>query len=52
MEFARDSAGQGLIEGARSVEVCQAYLIMAVYTMPKKRWAEDRSWLLTGVAIR
>ncbi|KAF9480102.1 hypothetical protein BDN70DRAFT_905913 [Pholiota conissans] len=52
MEFARDLAGQGLVEGHRSVDVCQAYLIMAVYPMPKKRWVEDRSWLLMGVAIR
>ncbi|KAF8902075.1 hypothetical protein CPB84DRAFT_1746799 [Gymnopilus junonius] len=52
MEFARDCAGKGLVEGVRSVEVCQAYLIMAMYPEPKKKWAEDRSWLLIGVAIR
>lgn len=52
MEFARDLAGQGLVEGHRSVDVCQAYLIMAVYPVPKKKWVEDRSWLLMGVAIR
>ncbi|KAF4614734.1 hypothetical protein D9613_003000 [Agrocybe pediades] len=52
MEFARDCAGKGLIEGHRSIDVCQAYLIMAVYPVPKKRWAEDKSWLLMGVAIR
>jgi hypothetical protein len=52
MEFARDLAGKGLVEGYRGVDVCQAYLIMAVYPVPKKKWAEDRSWLLMGVAIR
>lgn len=52
MEFARDCAGKGLVEGDRSVEVCQAYLILAVYPVPKKKWVEDRSWLLMGVAIR
>ncbi|KAF9532237.1 hypothetical protein CPB83DRAFT_807430 [Crepidotus variabilis] len=52
MEFARDFAGNALIEGYRSVDVCQAYLIMAVYPVPKKKWVEDRSWLLMGVAIR
>jgi hypothetical protein len=52
MEFARDLAGKGLVEGYRSIDVCQAYLIMAVYPVPKKKWAEDRSWLLMGVAIR
>ncbi|KAF8163242.1 fungal-specific transcription factor domain-containing protein [Crassisporium funariophilum] len=52
MEFARDLAGKALVEGAQSVEICQAYLILAVYPVPKKKWAEDRSWLLMGVAIR
>ncbi|KAG6911479.1 hypothetical protein DXG01_014553 [Tephrocybe rancida] len=52
MEFARDAAGRALIDGSKSVDVCQAYLLMAVYPVPKKKWAEDRSWLLMGVAIR
>ncbi|KAF8078012.1 fungal-specific transcription factor domain-containing protein [Lyophyllum atratum] len=52
MEFARDAAGRSLIDGSKSVDVCQAYLLMAVYPVPKKKWTEDRSWLLMGVAIR
>lgn len=52
MDFARDTAGRSLIDGSKSVDVCQAYLLMAVYPVPKKKWAEDRSWLLMGVAIR
>lgn len=52
MDFARDAAGRALIDGSKSVDVCQAYLLMAVYPVPKKKWAEDRSWLLMGVAIR
>ncbi|KAF9453200.1 hypothetical protein P691DRAFT_801540 [Macrolepiota fuliginosa MF-IS2] len=52
MDFARDIAGQMLVEGNQSIDVCQAYLIMAVYPTPRKRWTEDRSWLLMGVAIR
>jgi hypothetical protein len=52
MDFARDIAGQTLVDGSQSIDVCQAYLIMAVYPTPRKRWAEDRSWLLMGVAIR
>ncbi|KAK7043609.1 hypothetical protein VNI00_008220 [Paramarasmius palmivorus] len=51
-EFARDAAGKALIEGQKSIEMCQAYLLLAVYPVPKKKWAEDRSWLLMGVAIR
>ncbi|KAF5365588.1 hypothetical protein D9758_003209 [Tetrapyrgos nigripes] len=51
-EFARDAAGKALIEGSKSVSICQAYLLLAVYPVPKKKWTEDRSWLLMGVAIR
>lgn len=52
MEFARDAAGNALVDGNRGIDVCQAYLLMAVYPVPKKKWVEDRSWLLMGVAIR
>ncbi|TFK29876.1 hypothetical protein FA15DRAFT_663164 [Coprinopsis marcescibilis] len=50
--FAREVAGISLIEGQKSVETCQAYLLMAVYPIPKKTWSEDKSWLLMGLAIR
>ncbi|THU99310.1 hypothetical protein K435DRAFT_751881 [Dendrothele bispora CBS 962.96] len=51
-DFARDAAGKALVEGSKSVDICQAYLLLAVYPVPKKKWTEDRSWLLMGVAIR
>jgi len=51
MEFARDFACKAIVENFRGVDVCQAYLIMAVYPEPKKKWVQDRSWLLIGVAI-
>lgn len=51
MEFAKDAAGEAL-NGSKSVDVCQAYLLMAVYPRPKKRWSQDNRWLLMGVAIR
>ncbi|KAA1471074.1 hypothetical protein DENSPDRAFT_776190 [Dentipellis sp. KUC8613] len=52
MEFARDAAGKALVDGSKSVDLCQAYLLMAVYPMPGKNWNNDRSWILMGVAIR
>ncbi|KAK0210684.1 fungal-specific transcription factor domain-containing protein, partial [Desarmillaria ectypa] len=51
-DFARDAAGKSLVDGTKSVDICQAYLIMAVYAAPRKKWEEDRRWLLMGVAIR
>ncbi|KAG7452580.1 uncharacterized protein BT62DRAFT_977217 [Guyanagaster necrorhizus] len=51
-DFARDVAGKSLVDGTKSVDICQAYLLMAVYAAPRKKWEEDRRWLLMGVAIR
>jgi transcriptional regulatory protein LEU3 len=51
MGFAMDAAGKALY-GAKSVDVCQAYLLMAVYPVLKKHADRDNSWLLMGVAIK
>ena len=51
-DFARDAASRALIDGSKSVDVCQAYLLMAVYPVPKKKWVEDKTWLFMGAAIR
>ncbi|KAJ7709979.1 fungal-specific transcription factor domain-containing protein, partial [Mycena rosella] len=50
--FARDAASAALIDGSTGVDICQAYLILAVYPIPKKKFVDDRSWLFMGVAIR
>ncbi|KAG6852893.1 hypothetical protein C0991_008343 [Blastosporella zonata] len=52
MHFAKHSAASALIDGWKSVELCQAYILMSVYAVPARRWEEDRSWLYTGLAIR
>lgn len=52
MHFAKHAAANALIDGWKSVELCQAYIIMSVWGVPAKRWEEDRSWLYTGLAIR
>ncbi|KAJ3979226.1 hypothetical protein F5890DRAFT_1003826, partial [Lentinula detonsa] len=51
-DFARDAAGKALVDGVKKIYICQPYLLLGVYPSPKKKWAEDRSWLLMGVAIR
>ncbi|KAJ7172547.1 fungal-specific transcription factor domain-containing protein [Mycena filopes] len=50
--FAREAAAAALHDGSFGVDICQAYLILAVYPVPKKKFADDRSWLFMGVAIR
>jgi hypothetical protein len=52
MHFARSEASNALIHGWKTVELCQAYLLLSMYGVPAKRWEEDRSWLYTGLAIR
>ncbi|KAG5637474.1 hypothetical protein H0H81_004445 [Sphagnurus paluster] len=52
MHFAKHSAANALIDGWKSVELCQAYILMGMYAVPARRWEEDRSWLYTGLAIR
>ncbi|KAF8881560.1 hypothetical protein BD779DRAFT_1545499 [Infundibulicybe gibba] len=52
MHFAKHSAANALINGWKSVELCQAYILMSIYAVPARRWEDDRSWLYTGLAIR
>ncbi|EJD40885.1 hypothetical protein AURDEDRAFT_115753 [Auricularia subglabra TFB-10046 SS5] len=52
MHFAKEAAAQSLTQGFKSVELCQAYIIMATYAVPAKKWEEDRNWLYIGLAIR
>jgi hypothetical protein len=52
MHFAKSAASSALIDGWKSVELCQAYILMSIYAVPARRWEEDRSWLYTGLAIR
>jgi transcriptional regulatory protein LEU3 len=52
MEFAKDAAGKALTEPSKSVDIVQAFLLLAVYPVPKRKWCDDKSWLLMGVAVR
>ena len=52
MHFARHAAANALIDGWKSVELCQAYILLGTYGVPAKRWEEDRGWLYIGLAIR
>ncbi|KAF7361496.1 hypothetical protein MSAN_01183000 [Mycena sanguinolenta] len=52
MHFAKHSAANALIDGWKSVELCQAYILLSIYAVPARKWEEDRSWLYTGLAIR
>ncbi|KAA1475932.1 hypothetical protein DENSPDRAFT_874330 [Dentipellis sp. KUC8613] len=52
MHFAKAAAASAFIDGAKGIEMVQAYLVMAAYGVPTRRWEEDRSWFYSGVAFR
>ncbi|KAL6303631.1 hypothetical protein BKA93DRAFT_853541 [Sparassis latifolia] len=52
MHFAKRAAADGLLNGWKSVELSQAYILLSTYGVPARRWEEDRSWLYIGLAIR
>ena len=52
MHFAKSAALSALVDGWKSVELCQASIAMSIYAVPARRWEEDRSWLYAGLAIR
>ena len=52
MEYARLAAGTALIGGQKNVESVHAYILLALYPVPAKKWEDDRSWLYLGLAIR
>ncbi|KZS92814.1 hypothetical protein SISNIDRAFT_455434 [Sistotremastrum niveocremeum HHB9708] len=52
MSHAQLCAGGALISGKKCVESVQAYILMALYPIPARRWSQDRSWMYLGCAIR
>lgn len=52
MHYAKHMAATSLIDGIKSVEMAQAYLLMSTYCPPARRWEEDRSWFYSGLASR
>ncbi|KAG8750329.1 hypothetical protein FRC14_000635 [Serendipita sp. 396] len=52
MHFAMTSAASSLMDSKKSVELCQAYLLLSMWPLPSKKHDEDRAWLYLGLAIR
>ncbi|KAK0214500.1 fungal-specific transcription factor domain-containing protein [Armillaria fumosa] len=52
MHLAKYSAANSLVQDdMKSVELCQAYILMSIYTVPETSWDRDQTWLYTGLAI-
>ncbi len=49
----KQSAANALVlDEMKSIELCQAYLLMSVYAVPERSWDRDQTWLYTGLAVR
>ena len=52
MHFAKSAVLSALVDGLKSVKLCQAYILISIYGMPTHHWEEDHSQLYTGLAIQ
>ena len=51
MDVVRDAITGTLENCLKTIETCQAYILLALYPVPQKKWTEDRRWLIVGVAV-
>ncbi|PSS11025.1 hypothetical protein PHLCEN_2v3321 [Hermanssonia centrifuga] len=52
VHFAKTAAANSFLDGWKTVEMCQAYALMAAYMPAARRWDEDRTWFYSGIAFR
>ena len=52
MHLAKAAAASNFLDGWKTLEMCQAYLLLGAYSPPARRWEEDRTWFYTGLAFR
>lgn len=52
MPYARKLASEMIERGFKSVEICQAYVLLAHYNTPTERFEDDRTYTYAGLAIR
>jgi hypothetical protein len=51
MQLVKNKAATILVDGLKSIEVAQAFLLLALWPTPYRRWEENRSWLYIRLAI-
>ncbi|CCO32036.1 Protein priB [Rhizoctonia solani AG-1 IB] len=52
MQEAKNMAGLALTTWSKSIEIVQAFILLATFPPPSRRWDEDRTWLYLGYATR
>ncbi|SJL15610.1 uncharacterized protein ARMOST_19113 [Armillaria ostoyae] len=52
MHCAKRLAANALVlDEMKSIELCQAYILMSIYAVPERSWDRDQGWLYTGLAV-
>ncbi|ELU39269.1 hypothetical protein AG1IA_06704 [Rhizoctonia solani AG-1 IA] len=51
MQHVKSAAVAAITENQKTLEVCQAYLLLSIYQQPTKDWPEDRAWLYLGLGL-
>ena len=52
IHMAKAAAANAFLDGCKTIEMCQAFAIMAAYMPPARRWDEDRQFFYSGIAFR
>lgn len=52
MHFAKNECANALMHGSKSIGLAQAFILLAMYHNPAKRWEEERAYLYAGLATR
>ncbi|THH33350.1 hypothetical protein EUX98_g804 [Antrodiella citrinella] len=52
LHLAKAAAANAFLDGWKTIEMCQAYILLGAYIPPARRWEEDRYWFFTGIAFR
>jgi hypothetical protein len=52
MHIARNEAATAVMNGWKSLELAQAFLLLALYSPPARKWEDERGYLYTGIATR
>lgn len=52
IHIAKAAAANAFLDGWKTIEMCQAYILLGAYTPPARKWEEDRYWFFTGLAFR
>ncbi|EJD35898.1 hypothetical protein AURDEDRAFT_117234 [Auricularia subglabra TFB-10046 SS5] len=52
MDVTKKMAGEAIVNTTKSIEHCQAFILLASYPAPDRKYSENRNWLYSGVAFR